>query len=262
MTTKARKMAKPAAEAVATIPDPPDKAKADSLADLSLTPGLNAAAVVGVYLEKTFGELDVGSLARSLSVDMKGVLAGDLKLAEAMLYGQAHALQSIFVNLARRAISQEYLKQWEAYMRMALKAQNQCRMTLETLATIKNPPVVFARQANINNGGQQQVNNGAAADPARAQMAQAGAHVAEQVGDKKSAGIGKQAGARVAYQYAQASAHAANLESGKTELLEADDGERLDTRTAGTAGRDDPHLAPVGEIDRAANTRGQSKDRQ
>ena len=45
-------------------------------------------------------------------------------------------------------------------MRMAMKAQNQCRMTLETLATIKNPPVVFARQANINNGGQQQVNNG------------------------------------------------------------------------------------------------------
>jgi hypothetical protein len=45
---------------------------------------------------------------------------------------------------------------------MALKAQNQCRMSLETLATIKKPPVVFARQANINNGGQQQVNNGAA----------------------------------------------------------------------------------------------------
>ena len=33
-------------------------------------------------------------------------------------------------------------------------------MTLETLATIKNPPAVYARQANINNGGQQQVNNG------------------------------------------------------------------------------------------------------
>jgi hypothetical protein len=45
-------------------------------------------------------------------------------------------------------------------MRMAMRAQNQCRMTLETLATIKNPPVVYAKQANINNGGQQQVNNG------------------------------------------------------------------------------------------------------
>jgi hypothetical protein len=44
-------------------------------------------------------------------------------------------------------------------MRLALRAQGQCRATLETLAAIKNPPVVFARQANINNGGQQQVNN-------------------------------------------------------------------------------------------------------
>jgi hypothetical protein len=64
------------------------------------------------------------------------------------------------VNLARRATKQEYMKNWEGYLRMALKAQNQCRMTLETLATIKNPPV-FTKQANINNGGQQQVNNGA-----------------------------------------------------------------------------------------------------
>ena len=32
-------------------------------------------------------------------------------------------------------------------------------MTLETLTNIKNAPAVFAKQANINNGGQQQVNN-------------------------------------------------------------------------------------------------------
>ena len=44
-------------------------------------------------------------------------------------------------------------------MRLALKAQSQCRATLETLATIKNPPVVIARQANISSGPQQ-VNNG------------------------------------------------------------------------------------------------------
>ena len=37
-------------------------------------------------------------------------------------------------------------------MKLALKAQNQCRMTLETLAAIKNPPVIYARQANFANG--------------------------------------------------------------------------------------------------------------
>ena len=44
--------------------------------------------------------------------------------------------------------------------RLAVKAQNQCRMTLETLANIKNAPAVFAKQANIAHGPQQ-VNNGA-----------------------------------------------------------------------------------------------------
>ena len=41
---------------------------------------------------------------------------------------------------------------------VAFKAQSQCRATLEALAAIKNPPVVFARQANIAQGPQQ-VNN-------------------------------------------------------------------------------------------------------
>ena len=91
-----------------------------------------------------------------------GADADDRGPSKTALKAQAHALQAIFMNLARRATTQEYMKHCETYLRMAMKAQNQCRMTLETLATIKNPPVVVARQANINNGGQQQVNNGTA----------------------------------------------------------------------------------------------------
>jgi hypothetical protein len=44
-------------------------------------------------------------------------------------------------------------------MRVALKAQAQCRATLETLAAIKNPPLVYAKQANVTTGPQQ-INNG------------------------------------------------------------------------------------------------------
>jgi len=47
----------------------------------------------------------------------------------------------------------------EQLFKMALRAQSQCRATLETLATVKNPPVVFAKQANIANGPQQVNNN-------------------------------------------------------------------------------------------------------
>ncbi|CAG9931545.1 hypothetical protein [Candidatus Nitrotoga arctica] len=144
----------------AKVPVKTDKAITEQIAKVALMPCTNAAAVVAEY-SKVFGEQDVQALMEQLRPHMISVNNGDLDHCEAMLVGQAHALQSIFMNLSRRAVSQEYLKQYEMYLRLALKAQNQSRMTLETLAKIKNPPVVFAKQANINQGsGNQQVNNG------------------------------------------------------------------------------------------------------
>jgi hypothetical protein len=87
------------------------------------------------------------------------VHGGDLSRAESMLMAQATALQSIFARLVEKGMSGLTLPTFEINMRMALRAQNQCRATLETLAAIKNPPVVFAKQANVTTGPQQ-VNNG------------------------------------------------------------------------------------------------------
>jgi hypothetical protein len=78
---------------------------------------------------------------------------------EAMLLCQAHTLDFLFGELAQKANNQQHMPNYEGFMRMALKAQNQCRMTLETLSNLKNPPVIFAKQANISQG-HQQVNNG------------------------------------------------------------------------------------------------------
>lgn len=128
------------------------------MAALTLRPSANAAAVVHEY-GKSFGEQDVGALAGELAASIEQVQGGEMKQCEAMLLGQAYALQSIFMSFSRRALAQEYQKNLESFFRMAMKAQNQCRMTLETLAAIKNPPVVFAKQANIAHGPQQ-VNNG------------------------------------------------------------------------------------------------------
>jgi hypothetical protein len=47
------------------------------------------------------------------------------------------------------------------YLQRAIRAQSQCRSTLETLSALKNPPIVYARQANVTTGPQQ-VNNGVA----------------------------------------------------------------------------------------------------
>jgi hypothetical protein len=94
-----------------------------------------------------------------LNEQSEAVHYGDLSRAESMLMAQATALQSIFARLVEKGMSGLTLPTFEINMRMALRAQNQCRATLETLATIKNPPVVFAKQANVTTGPQQ-VNNG------------------------------------------------------------------------------------------------------
>lgn len=84
----------------------------------------------------------------------------------------------------------------------------------EWRATIKNPPVIFAKQANIANGPQQ-VNNGTMPEASRARE------------NKKQ----------------------------QSKLLEADNGERMDTGAASAAGGIDKTMATVGEIDRAENAR-------
>lgn len=89
------------------------------------------------------------------------VNGGDMTEVERMLAHQAVALQSIFTRLVEGAMSAEMVSSFDLNLRYGLRAQAQCRATLETLAAIKNPSVVFARQANLTTGPQQ-INNGVA----------------------------------------------------------------------------------------------------
>jgi hypothetical protein len=190
---------------------------ARSLADLATAGVGGNAYTLQVYGHGTFGELDMAACLDSLRDTTRAVQGGDLRHAEGMLVAQAVALNAMFGEMARRASVNmgEYLGATETYLKLALKAQAQCRATLETLALLKNPPV-FARQANIAHGPQQ-VNNGPAP-----QSAPAAAHAGE------SAGL-------------------------RNELLEGEHGERLDTGAAGAASGGDPQLAPVGAVNRPAN---------
>ena len=126
---------------------------------------LMATAQNAVAMEswgKYAGEVDLSELITDLQKKAESIQDGNMKPVEAMLYGQAMALQTIFTNLARRSAMNagEYIDAADKYMRLALKAQSQCRATLETLAEIKNP-MPYIKQANIANGPQQ-VNNGQA----------------------------------------------------------------------------------------------------
>ncbi len=127
---------------------------------IALLPSVNAAAVVSAYSTKANGELDFTTLVQDLRVQFGQVHGGNLQRAEAMLTAQAHGLDAILCALlAQRAARAENLPQLEVNLRLALKAQSQSRATWETLATIRNPLAIFAKQANFSNG-HQQINNG------------------------------------------------------------------------------------------------------
>ena len=146
----------------------PGESREAVMARLAVAPCMTAATVTTSF-SRAFGEVDLTATHTALLEQTKRVHGGNLREAESTLVAQAAALNSIFADLARRSALNvgEYMGAAETYMKLALRAQNQCRMTLETLATIKNPPVVFAKQANIAHG-HQQVNNGDAVPVARA----------------------------------------------------------------------------------------------
>lgn len=160
MTTK---KTSPASAKVLSVEAESGQSVADKLAQTVSDPTVRAAVTYESF-SKSYGELDLAAMVTELRGQAGQVHGGDLKRAESMLVAQAHTLDAIFNELARRAAMNlgEYMNASERYLRLALKAQGQCRATLEALAAIKNPPVIFAKQANIANGPQQ-VNNATSA---------------------------------------------------------------------------------------------------
>ena len=126
---------------------------------------VNAALVVNAFQGNIMGkDVDLGELVTDMQTKFKGVNDGDLSGLEAMLVGQATALQTMFTSLTMKAANQEHLKNYQSFMTLALKAQAQSRATISALVDLKYPKqaATFVKQANISNG-HQQVNNGAVA---------------------------------------------------------------------------------------------------
>jgi hypothetical protein len=222
-------MAKTTTKAKKATPTPPattpDKRTLEPH-ELVLSPTIQSAVGIQAW-GKFAGEVDLAKLLDDLRTRVEKVQGGDMRPVEAMLYGQAVTLETIFTSLARRAAQNagEYLGATDTYMRLALKAQAQCRATLEALAEIKNPrPVAFVKQANISNGPQQ-VNNGVS-NPA----------------SKGNEPV-----------RADAQAHAGKISGQQNGLLEHQHGNYLHTRAQSTSGGADPHLEAVEAGHRAAH---------
>jgi hypothetical protein len=116
--------------------------------------GLGMNAATAAAYSKSLGELDLTECMAALIAATRKVQEGNLADLEAALTAQAVTLNSMFTHLAYQSSHMTIVDQIDRFTRLALKAQGQCRATIETLALMKNPPTVFARQANIAHGPQ------------------------------------------------------------------------------------------------------------
>ena len=194
----------------------PEQSPAQALARTALRPAINGAVVVKAYQGNLLGkDVDMSELVQGLTDSCKRVNDGDLSTLEAMLVSQATALQTVFTSLVCRAQVQTQQRHLEAFLGLALKAQAQSRATISALVDLKYPrQATFVKQANIAHGPQQVINVGVA-------------------GELKE-------------QYAQAHAHTGDFQTAPNKLLEANHGQRLDTRAQGAASRVNSHMATVG----------------
>jgi hypothetical protein len=133
----------------------------EQLANIALSPEFKAAVTSKAYAP-AIGEQDLAAVLQRLGEITSRVASGDTRDIESMLAAQALTLDSIFHKLAGQAKVNigQYPKAVETYLRLALKAQNQCRTTAETLAAIKSPRqhitqnnVAGAMQINIEREG-------------------------------------------------------------------------------------------------------------
>jgi hypothetical protein len=206
------------------------RSEAELKAEFFLLCGANAAVVLSDYSENRYGE-DIGFsewfagvISMLDNADGKG-----MKKLESMLASQAIALDAVFTGYARRSKSNAeagYGDAAERYMRLALKAQNQCRTTIDTLSTIKNPrPTLITKQANIAHGPQQ-VNNNFNQQPQALDGDEQGCEPSSPK----------------------------NFKTEQNELLNANEEiDRLDTRAARPSSRDDQKMETVGEVNRPKN---------
>ena len=109
----------------------PGKTNARAVAESVVTGTLVNAVLTKRFTSALPDEmLDLTECMGVIVATVGEVQAGDLRAGEALLTGQAVALNAIFTELARRSALNmgEHMGAAESYMRLALKAQAQARL--------------------------------------------------------------------------------------------------------------------------------------
>src|SRR6187551_698571 len=109
---------------------------ASAMADPAATALRVVAAAEGASSE-TFLTGYWGAFVSELRAASEKLRNGDLSHVEDMLMNQASALQAVFTKLMERGLSTKDRGTLDLLLRYGLRAQAQCRATLETLANVK-----------------------------------------------------------------------------------------------------------------------------
>ncbi|HQS96360.1 hypothetical protein [Novosphingobium sp. 17-62-19] len=127
-----------------------------ALADLGVNSIGSAALVTQTLCRGYFGELPLPGLIEALNDLSIAVKAGDLAEQRALLANQSVSLNAIFVEMVRRSAANmgENMAATDHYMRLALKAQSQCRATVEALDRLVNGHQQLVKHVHVNEGGQ------------------------------------------------------------------------------------------------------------
>ncbi len=143
-----------------TVEQSTEETGAEAMARALLQPTLKNALAASAFASKPLGENfeapGIGDYVKHVQCVTKNAAEGDLQIASELLAAQAIALDSMFAELARRSASNmgEYIEASERYGRLALKAQSNCRTTLEALAKLHLPREQTVRHVQVNDGGQ------------------------------------------------------------------------------------------------------------
>lgn len=125
-------------------------------ANLGLSPEFKAAVTAHAYAP-LIGEQSLGMVFQRIGELSTRSVKDNSKDLEYMLTSQAIALDSIFNRMAVQAQASigKHPKVVDTYLRLALKAQSQCRATAEALAVLKSPRQ-YINQTNV--AGAMQIN--------------------------------------------------------------------------------------------------------
>lgn len=129
------------------------------IARIALGPGARHAAIGNTFSAQLFGDSHAIPIERGAAVigeAMAKARKGDKAMASDLLAAQAVTLDTMFTELARRSAANmgNHIGAMDRYMRLALKAQSNCRATLDALAKLHQPREQTVKHVHVNQGGQ------------------------------------------------------------------------------------------------------------